>query len=113
MERVSTSRGHFMRIRSLLLLLSVVALVCSTVTNLFSQVTATATLQGTVTDQTGAVVPGADVTATEGSTVLQRVEKSNGSGVYVFSLLPAGEYELRVAVKGFATGVFKNVDLFV
>lgn len=101
-----------MRNRMLLLFLTV-ALLCSVTGSLFAQVTATATLQGTVTDQSGAVVPGAEVTISEASTGLQRMEKSNSAGVYVFSLLPAGVYEVNVNMKGFATGVFKNVELFV
>jgi len=80
---------------------------------LSAQITASATLQGTVTDPSGAVVPGADVTIVENATGLQRNAKGNDSGVYVFNLLPAGIYELKVAAKGFATASFKNVELFV
>ncbi len=97
----------------ILLPLFAMAFACSSTINLFAQATATATLQGTVTDQSGAVVPGAEVKVSQSSTGLQRVEKSNDAGVYVFNLLPAGLYELQVTVKGFAIGVYKNVDLFV
>ena len=41
------------------------------------------------------------------------MEKSNNDGFYVFNLLPAGIYELRVSLKGFSTGVYQNVELFV
>jgi hypothetical protein len=97
----------------ILILLLAPALVCLSTPKAFGQVTATATLQGSVTDKTAAVVPGADITLSSKSTGLQRVEKSNNGGFYEFSLLPAGIYELRVAVKGFATGVYQNVELFV
>jgi hypothetical protein len=96
-----------------LVLFLAVALTCLTTANIFAQATATATLQGTVTDKTAAVVPGADVTISNKSTGLQRVEKSNNAGFYAFNLLPAGIYEMRVAVKGFATGLYQNVELFV
>src|SRR3984957_4271939 len=90
-----------------------VALICVSTAKVFAQATATATLQGTVTDKTAAVVPGAEVTISSKSTGLQRVEKSNNDGFYAFNLLPAGIYELRVAVKGFATGLYQNVEVFV
>ncbi len=90
-----------------------VALACISTAKVFAQATAAATLQGTVTDKTAALVPGAEITISSKSTGLQRVEKSNNAGFYVFNLLPAGIYEVRVAVKGFATGLYQNVELFV
>jgi hypothetical protein len=97
----------------ILMLLLAPALVCLSATTVFAQATATATLEGTVSDKTAAVIPGADVTISNRSTGLQRVEKSNNAGFYVFNLLPAGIYELRVGVKGFTTGLYQNVELFV
>jgi len=79
----------------------------------FGQATATAVLQGTVTDNSGAVIPGAKVSISEKSIGLARTENSNGSGLYRFDLLPAGIYEVRVAVQGFTTGVYQDVELFV
>src|SRR5580700_2436940 len=94
-------------------ILPALALVCFTTANAFAQATATATLQGTVTDKTAALVPGAEVTISSKSTGFERVEKSNNDGFYVFNLLPAGIYEVRVGVKGFATALYQNVELFV
>lgn len=79
----------------------------------FAQATATGTLQGTVMDKTGAVVPNAGVSITSKDTGLVRSTKSNDSGLYRFDLLPPGTYEVRVAVPGFATAVFENVGLAV
>jgi hypothetical protein len=79
----------------------------------FGQATATAVLEGTVTDNSGAVIPGAHVSVSEKSMGLERSEISNGSGLYRFDLLPAGIYEVRVAVQGFTTGAYQNVELFV
>lgn len=94
-------------------LVSSAALLFASAWTSFAQVTATGTLQGTITDSSGAVVPNAEVSATDAATGSQRVEHSNGSGVYVFSLLQAGHYEVQVKVAGFATSIHKNVDVFV
>jgi len=78
-----------------------------------AQVNATGTLLGTVTDKTAAVIPGADVKILSKETALSRETKTNEAGQYRFDLLPAGTYEVRVTVKGFATAVFDNVGLAV
>jgi hypothetical protein len=98
--------------RILVLLLALV-LACLSASNVFAQATAAATLQGTITDKTAAVVPNADVSVVNNATGLQRQEHSNAAGFYVFNLLPSGMYEVRVAVKGFSTAVYQNVELFV
>src|SRR5262249_22193838 len=74
---------------------------------------ATATLQGTVTDKTGAVIPSADVKITNKATGEARSATTTNSGLYTFNLLPAGVYEVRVSVKGFSTAAFQNVELLV
>jgi len=89
------------------------ALLCLSATGLFAQATASATLQGTVLDKSGAVVPNADIKISNKETGLARVTTSGGSGNYRFDLLPAGIYEVRVSVKGFATAVYSNVELAV
>ena len=81
--------------------------------NLFGQLTASATLQGTVSDKSSAVIPGAEVQVSNRQTGLTRTETTSSSGLYVFNLLPAGTYEVKVTVKGFTTGVFQNVELAV
>jgi hypothetical protein len=98
--------------KSLTLLIFALVLVCLSA-NMFAQINATATLQGTVTDKTGAVIPGADVKITNKQTGEVRSATTSGSGLYTFNLLPAGTYEVRVSVKGFSTAAFENVDLFV
>jgi hypothetical protein len=96
-----------------ILLFSAVLLVCLSTGNLVAQITASATLQGTVTDKTGAVIPNAEVKIISKDTGQVRTDSSGGNGAYSFNLLPAGHYEVRVAVKGFATSVYNNVELFV
>lgn len=90
-----------------------VAFLCLSTTNLMAQINATATLQGTVTDKSGAVIPAADVKITNKQTNETRSATSNSAGLYSFNLLPAGMYEVRVSVKGFSTAAFENVELFV
>ena len=67
---------------------------------LFAQGT-TATLSGTVTDPTGAVIPDAVVTLKNQSTGDTRPSKSNGAGDFTFSAVPVGDYEVDVKTPGF------------
>src|SRR5271157_2334849 len=96
-----------------LLFVVLMAMVLLAVSNLSAQVNATGTLLGTVMDKSGAVVPGADVKATNKETGVVRETKSGEAGQYRFDLLPIGTYEVRVTMKGFSTAVFGNVPLAV
>jgi len=73
----------------------------------------TADVVGTVTDSTGAIVPGATLTITNTTTQLTRQVTSNGSGDYVFSLLKPGTYSLSVAAPGFKTVLVPSIALAV
>ena len=79
----------------------------------FSQQAANATLTGTITDQMGAVIAGAQVTATHKATGLKRETTSNESGLYVFSNMTPGDYDVTLDAKGFATKATKAVSLKV
>ena len=61
----------------------------------------TGSLRGQVLDPSGAVVPGAAVTLTQGPTMLSA--QSGNDGVYLFKAVPSGSYNLTVQVSGFAT----------
>ncbi len=100
-------------LKRFMLLFSAVLMICFTTGNLKAQITATATLQGTVTDKTGAVIPGAEVKITSKETGQVRTDTTTGQGTYAFNLLPSGHYEVRVSVKGFATAIYNNVEMFV
>jgi Carboxypeptidase regulatory-like domain len=69
---------------------------------------------GTVTDQTGASVPGAALTLRQKETGFVYNTASNGTGGYVFAGLNVGTYDLKVTAKGFeaftATGLTLNVS---
>ena len=81
---------------------------------LFSQVDySTATLRGTVMDQTGAVVAGATVTATNASTGISKVVKTGTDGAYRLSALPPGHYQVTTVASGFSKEVFKGLELTV
>ena len=65
--------------------------------------TGSGTIQGTVTDPTGAVIPGASVTATNIATGVQTARVTTAAGLYVLSPLPPGQYNVQVAAPGFQT----------
>ena len=54
------------------------------------------TITGTVRDDSGAVVPGADVAVTNEQTGLNRTGVSNDQGAFRFAALPVGLYSLSV-----------------
>src|SRR5713226_2530274 len=70
-------------------------------------------IQGIVTDSTGAVIPGATVTATNTETNLQRTATSGSAGIYVIPNLPPARYRVQIALSGFQTSLHENVDLVV
>ena len=76
---------------------------------------ATAELSGTVVDPTGAALPNAAVTAMNAATnVIAREARTGGSGEYVMTLLPPGNYTVTVEAPGFRklqqTGVTLQVN---
>ena len=70
------------------------------VTSAFAQ-TSTARLEGIVTDNSGAPVPGATVTATNAGTSLSRVDVTDRNGAYTIPALPVGDYRVSVELSGF------------
>ena len=64
---------------------------------------ATATIEGTIVDQSGALLPGVTVTITEVDTGTQRVATTDASGVFSAPLLPVGVYSLTAELAGFQT----------
>ena len=74
----------------------------------------TASIVGTISDATGAVLPGVTVVATNEGTGLRREVFSNESGNYTIPLLPVGTYSVATELPGFRTeirtGITLNVD---
>src|SRR5438552_6993299 len=77
----------------------------------FGQARDTASLFGTITDAQGAVVTGARVTVTNTATGLSRSSTTDGSGGFVFPLLPVGSYNLTVEQAGFRKYERRNILL--
>jgi hypothetical protein len=73
--------------------------------------TITATISGTVTDAAGAIVPGANVTATSKETGLSKTSTSNDDGRYVITFLQPGAYDIKVEKQGFANQTITNLKL--
>ena len=61
----------------------------------------TATVQGTVRDEKGAVVPGAKVTARNEATGVERTSQTDMDGNYQLAALPVGAYSVEVQAQGF------------
>src|SRR5262245_14156740 len=62
---------------------------------------ATAQISGSILDSTGAVLPGAQITATQTDTGSVRTTVSNETGSYILPNLPLGPYKLEVTQAGF------------
>ncbi len=78
----------------------------------FAQATASGTIQGTVTDKTGAVVSGAQVVAKSKATDSTRTTTTGDTGYYSFELLPVGFYTVTVSKTGFA-GVAETIEILI
>jgi hypothetical protein len=74
---------------------------------------ATAQISGTVKDQSGAVLPGVEVTATQTETGIARMVVTNETGSYILPNLPLGPYRLEAALVGFRTFVQMGIVLQV
>ena len=74
---------------------------------------ATAGLAGRVTDESGGVLPGVTVTATQTNTGFLRPAVTDATGAWVMSNLPTGPYRLEVALQGFRSYVQTGITLQV
>ena len=68
---------------------------------------------GVVHDPSGAVIPNAEVTATDTQTTLSRTTQTDGAGSYLITNLPIGQYQLRVVAPGFQSYVQNGITLDV
>lgn len=74
-----------------------------------AQVAGTGTIQGTITDPSGAVVPNATVTATAPATGRTTTQTTSSAGTYVLTALPPGTYVVTVKGQGFPEVRQENV----
>src|SRR5262245_34518087 len=91
--------------------LVVIVLLSLGATMVWSQ--ATAQISGSVKDQSGAVLPGAEITATQTATGAKRTAVSDDSGSYILQNLPIGPYTIEAALPGFKTYVQTGIVLQV
>src|SRR5690242_9334742 len=74
---------------------------------------ATAQITGAVKDQSGAVLPGVEITATQTETGVARTTVTNETGTFVLPNLVTGPYKLEAALPGFRTFVQTGILLQV
>jgi hypothetical protein len=68
-------------------------------------------IRGLVTDETGALVPGATVTIRSSALIGERTAVSNNSGVYRFPSIPPGVYRVEAKLQGFQTYREENIEV--
>ncbi len=90
-------------IKTLLLMAIALFLVCSVASE---AQTITGSVNGTVTDPSGAVIPNATVTATNVDTGVATPTTTNNDGIYNIRFLQIGNYKVTVEASGFATSTF-------
>lgn len=100
------------RVQSLALVLATLGLACLLSTISYAQVTS-GDILGTVTDQSGAVIPGAKVHVVNTATNVPQDVTTNGDGDYEFPYLINGTYELSIAAPGFKVFRQTNIQLNV
>jgi hypothetical protein len=75
--------------------------------------TVSGSITGEVTDPSGAVIVGANVTAENAATSVKTSTKTNGSGVYTIRFLPIGNYTVTIQANGFLTQQIPSFTLQV
>lgn len=104
---MSDHSGPFSYYKGLQLSVLVLVLIACTSWICFGQII-TSSIVGSVTDPSGAAVPGARVTVTQLETGFTRTVRTNNQGVYRIVGIPAGNYTIRVMKAGFAQAVKTN-----
>jgi hypothetical protein len=89
------------------------ALSCICSPGTMGQMAGTGSVAGTVTDPSGAIVVGAQVTLTDASTSAQRTATSNEAGRYIFPNLPPGTYSMTTTREGFRVAKISSLTVNV
>jgi hypothetical protein len=69
------------------------------------------TVQGNVTDASGAAVPNAGVTLLNQLTGIQKATSTNNEGLYSFNYLDSGTYRVTITATGFTTAAFPDIKV--
>src|SRR5262245_45118549 len=98
---------------TLIRVLIVITLCVVGISPALAQTGSTSALTGRVTDPTGAVIPGVEVTATSAATNQPRTVVTAEDGVYRIPLLEPGAYRVRFSLAGFKTAEVMGINLVV
>ncbi|MGH9894864.1 MAG: carboxypeptidase-like regulatory domain-containing protein, partial [bacterium] len=79
----------------------------------WGQVAGTAAVTGTVTDPTGAVIPGAEVTVSSEQYGVTRTAKTDAAGKFLITQVRPGIYKVEIHAAGFKTLIQQRIDLLV
>lgn len=91
----------------------IIAVFMTVAANISTAQTDQSRIVGTVTDSTGAVVPGADVVIRNDKTGEERTFKTNNEGIYIAGALKPSTYTIKVSGGNFAASEQRNVQLLV
>jgi carboxypeptidase family protein/TonB-dependent receptor-like protein len=97
--------------KGMLCTLAVAGAVLATAVPAFSQGGTSSTLAGIVVDNSGGVIPGANVVVKNDATGVSQDSVTNGQGAFSFPGLSVGTYTVTVTLEGFKTYVARNVVL--
>src|SRR5215831_12545170 len=95
------------------MLIAVMGCLLLSYASLWGQANTASSLQGTIADNTQAMISKAEVTITNKETGATRTAKTTDTGEYRFEVLPAGIYNVKVTAAGFASAEAKNVEVLV
>jgi Carboxypeptidase regulatory-like domain len=111
-RRWDSTNRHFRAASGIARIVVVVGLIAGTASAADSQVLYGG-ITGTVTDSSGATVPGASVTITHKATNFSRQAVTNETGIYSFTNVQAGAYDVKVSLSGFREFVETDVPVSV
>lgn len=104
------TRNPFRRMTWLAFVIPVLALLLAMPGTTYAQ-RMTGELNGTVVDESGGVIPGADVLLIDESSKGERRSVTNADGFFAFSAVPAGTYTIQISLQGFSTYEVTGIPL--
>jgi hypothetical protein len=100
-RRTTAARWHLLTVISVLL-------ACT-----FVHAQSTASIEGQITDQKGAVIPNVEITATSRAIAVERSTLTDDAGRYQIPSLPVGDYRIEVKASGFQTQILESIRVEV